>query len=129
MSQRELIHSYRHILRNLIRGVNYAGKARAVAVKQLRAAYRDPNGVYDAEGVKRTVWFLKAAARNNGIEHKILKNLIEVRRINEEKYSDWRASLRKETRTSYVTFYLSGDVLTLADPGRSTKTRHSSITT
>lgn len=95
MSQTEILHSYRHILRNLIRGVNDVRKARNVATKQLRLAYRDPDGVYDAEATRRTVWFLKAAAQQNGIEHKILKNLIEVRRRREEKQGDWNAALRK----------------------------------
>ena len=96
MSQK-VIHSYRHILRNLIHGINHATKARTVAVKQLRAAYKDPHSVYDEEGIKRTVWFLKEAARTTGIEHKILKNLIEVRRIKEERYENWAATLRKNS--------------------------------
>lgn len=95
MSQTEILHSYRHLLRSLIRGVNDARKARHVATKQLRLAYRDPNGVYDAEATKRTVWFLKAAAKQSGIEHKILKNLIEVRRRRDEKRDDWNAVLKK----------------------------------
>jgi hypothetical protein len=33
----------------------------------------------DPEGVKRTIWFLQAAAKEKGLEHKIVKNLLEVR--------------------------------------------------
>lgn len=96
MSSQEIIHSYRHILRYLLKGVNYATKARVTAVKQLRAAYRDPSSEYDAEGIKRTIWFLKEAAKTNGIEHKILKNLIEVRRTRDQRYASWQTTLRRQ---------------------------------
>lgn len=96
MSQTEILHSYRHLLRNLIRGVNDAKKPRITATQQLRRAFRDPNGVYDPLATKRTVTFLKLAAETNGVEHKILKNLIEVRRRKEEKLGDWKATLRKK---------------------------------
>lgn len=96
MSSTEILHSYRHLYRNLIRGVNDARRARKVAVNQLRLAYRDPKGVYDKKATNRTIGFLKLAAKENGIEHRILKNLIEVRGRREEAAKDWKQVLNKE---------------------------------
>ncbi|KAL7927797.1 hypothetical protein ACQKWADRAFT_13603 [Trichoderma austrokoningii] len=77
--QLDMIHAYRHLYRGLLRAVQYSAPARYVARDQLRAAFRERNAALDHEGVKRTVWFLEAAAREKGLEHKILKNLIKVR--------------------------------------------------
>ncbi|GAO16263.1 hypothetical protein UVI_02000420 [Ustilaginoidea virens] len=79
----ETIHAYRHLYRSLLRAVQYAPPWRYVARDQLRAAFRDPGaGALDAEGAKRTLWFLQAAARERGLEHRVLKNLLRVRLFN-----------------------------------------------
>lgn len=78
MSELEVIHAYRHLLRAGLRAVQYAKPARNVIVNQMREAFREPEATYDAEGAKRTRWFLEAAARSRGLEHRILKNLIQV---------------------------------------------------
>ncbi|KAG5918976.1 hypothetical protein E4U42_006686 [Claviceps africana] len=96
MTTTDIIHAYRHLYRNLLRAVQYAAPARFIARDQLRKAFRHPNPPcsgpspppsaaatvasprLDAEGVKRTIWFLEAAAKERGLEHKILKNLLRV---------------------------------------------------
>ena len=78
MSHQEIIHSYRHLLRALLRAVQFSYPAKPIAVSQLRTAFREKGAVYDANGIKRTRWFLEAAARERGLEHRIVKNLVRV---------------------------------------------------
>ncbi|TVY48367.1 UPF0593 mitochondrial protein [Lachnellula occidentalis] len=76
----ELIHSYRHMYRALLRGVQFSKPARYVARDQLREAYRNgkPSN-FDSRKIERTLVFLDGAARETGLEHKILKNLLLTR--------------------------------------------------
>ena len=77
MSSREILHAYRHLYRELLRAVRFATPARYTARDQIRKAFRQP-GEFDQAGLKRTIWFLKAAAKETGMEHKILKTLLRV---------------------------------------------------
>ncbi|ROT40252.1 DUF1763-domain-containing protein [Sodiomyces alkalinus F11] len=81
MSREEIIHAYRHLYRGLLHAVQFATKGRFVARDQLRRAFRDKNATFDREAVKRTIWFVEAAARERGLEHKILKNLIKTNSV------------------------------------------------
>ncbi|KAG6022190.1 hypothetical protein E4U41_002298 [Claviceps citrina] len=85
MTTTDIIHAYRHLYRSLLRAVQYASPARYIARDQLRRAFREgqqqqaaPSLRLNTEGVKRTVWFLEAAARERGLEHRIVKNLLRV---------------------------------------------------
>ncbi|KAL6860405.1 hypothetical protein ACO1O0_004433 [Amphichorda felina] len=98
-ANQDIIHAYRRLYRGLLRGVQYARPARFIARDQLRAAFREPGATLDAEGVKRTVWFLEAAAKERGLEHSILKNLIEVQRKRARSPPEWRKSLRESQTT------------------------------
>ncbi|KAL2259088.1 hypothetical protein VTK26DRAFT_7370 [Humicola hyalothermophila] len=73
-----IIHAYRHLLRAGLRAVQFAQPARSTLVRTLRAGFRDPRGTFDAERARRTVWFLNAAAQQRGLEHRIVKNLLQV---------------------------------------------------
>ncbi|TVY29704.1 hypothetical protein LHYA1_G000946 [Lachnellula hyalina] len=76
----ELIHSYRHMYRALLRGVQFSKPARYVARDQLREAYRNGKpGNFDNAKIQRTLEFLDGAAKETGLEHKILKNLLLTR--------------------------------------------------
>lgn len=75
----EIIHAYRRLHRTLLQAVQHARPARFVARDALRSAFRDPKAEFDKEGIKRTVWFLEAATKERGLEHRVLKNLIDVR--------------------------------------------------
>ncbi|KAF4955111.1 hypothetical protein FSARC_11937 [Fusarium sarcochroum] len=88
-SKTQIIHTYRHMYRNLMQAVQHTNPARWVARDQLRAAFREPGAVFDEKASKRTIWFLEAAVKESGMEHKILKNLIRVNRFRyrRKKYS------------------------------------------
>ncbi|KAF4462994.1 complex 1 [Fusarium albosuccineum] len=83
----EIVHAYRHLYRSLLKAVQYATPSRFIALEQLRTAFRDRGATFDPRGVKRTIWFLEAAAKERGMEHKILKNLLFVhsRRFSQRK--------------------------------------------
>ncbi|CAI4218201.1 unnamed protein product [Parascedosporium putredinis] len=83
MATQDIIHAYRHLYRGLLRAVQYSVPARYVARDQLRRAFREDaaGGVAaapDKDAIRRTIWFLDAAAKERGLEHKILRNLLKV---------------------------------------------------
>lgn len=79
MSNQEIIHAYRHLYRAALRAVCYSQPASTVARNQLRGAFRHKHATFDERAIRRTVWFLKNAAKDTGIEHKIVKNLLFVK--------------------------------------------------
>lgn len=93
-----ILHAYRRLYRSLLQAVQYATPARYVARDQLRAAFREPDAALDPEGVKRTVWFLQAASKERGLEHKILKNLIEVQGRRVSAALPWPRALSESRR-------------------------------
>ncbi|GKU15770.1 complex 1 protein [Fusarium langsethiae] len=90
-STTQISHAYRSLYRNLLRAVQYSSPARFVARDQLRRAFREPAATYDERGIKRTNWFLEAAAKEKGMEHRILKNLLRVQhmRFRKKRYSSY----------------------------------------
>lgn len=78
MSNTDLIHAYRHLYRSVLQAVQYSTPARYTARDLLRTGFRQANGRFDKEAAKRTVWFFKAAAKETGIEHKIVRNLLKT---------------------------------------------------
>lgn len=90
MSNTEIIHAYRHLYRELLRAVRYATPARYTARDALRRAFREPRR-FNSQEVERTRWFLSAAAKEAGLEHRILKNLLYVSWYrNEDSKMLWR---------------------------------------
>lgn len=79
MSQQQIIHAYRHLYRASLQAVCYSQPASTVVRDQLRSEFRARDGVFDERAIKRTIWFLKNAAKYSGIEHKIVKNLLFVK--------------------------------------------------
>ncbi|KAH7407565.1 hypothetical protein BKA64DRAFT_423500 [Cadophora sp. MPI-SDFR-AT-0126] len=73
----ELIHAYRQLYRGLLHAVQFSKPSRYLARDQLRNAFRngDPAS-FDHQKVTRTVEFLKYAAQERGLEHRIVKNLL-----------------------------------------------------
>lgn len=83
MAPVEVIHAYRLLYRRLLQAVQYSKPARFTARDQLRRAFREERpsageAGLDTEGIKRTVWFLEAAARERGMEHRILRALLRT---------------------------------------------------
>lgn len=74
-----IIAAYRDILRRSYKAVAYAQPARTVVRNLLRTKFRDPNGHMDSSRLRRTGWFLHNAATENGLEHRIVKNLLLVK--------------------------------------------------
>lgn len=75
-ASKEIIHAYRQLYRGLLHAVQFSKPSRYLARDQLRIAFRrgDPAS-FDQQKIIRTVEFLKYAARERGLEHKIVKNL------------------------------------------------------
>jgi hypothetical protein len=90
MSNVEILHAYRRLLRSGLRAVQFSKPARYLLRDQLREAFRDQEAKFNPEGIRRTVWFLNAAAQERGLEHKIVKNLLRVK---------WERSRLNVTRT------------------------------
>lgn len=103
----EIIHAYRTLLRSSLRAVQFSKPARYVVQRRVREAFeKGTPEAYDAEAVRRTVWFLKAAAEERGLEHKIVKNLVRVawERVRGPNRPGWRSSVRRaeSRRLRYV---------------------------
>jgi hypothetical protein len=92
-----LTHAYRHLYRNLLRAVQYSSPARYIVRDQVRQAFRDPNGTLDPEAYKRTVWFLKAATKETGLEHKIIKNLVRMHHSRNFHLKSWAMTARDQS--------------------------------
>ncbi|KAK3488361.1 hypothetical protein B0T13DRAFT_451815 [Neurospora crassa] len=99
MSNQELVHAYRHLLRWSLRAVQFSKPARFVVRDTLRAAFRDKNGTFEPSRVKSTLWFLESAATYVGVEHKIIKNLVHVRYIQNKSTGPWR--IRAQTLSKF----------------------------
>ncbi|KAI5928273.1 hypothetical protein F4810DRAFT_186258 [Camillea tinctor] len=78
MTEKNIIHAYRHLYRDLLRAVHYSKPARFTVLYQLRAAFRDREATYNEQVVTRTREFLKSAIEVRGIEHCVLKNLLLI---------------------------------------------------
>ncbi|KAH6722181.1 hypothetical protein BKA61DRAFT_467353 [Leptodontidium sp. MPI-SDFR-AT-0119] len=75
----DLIHAYRQLYRGLLHAVQYSKPARYLARDQLRNAFRkgDPAS-FDQQKVTRTIEFFKYAAEEKGLEHRIVKTLLQT---------------------------------------------------
>ncbi|KAG4432633.1 hypothetical protein IFR05_011886 [Cadophora sp. M221] len=75
----ELIHAYRQLYRGLLHAVQYSKPARYLARDQLRNAFRKGEPAsFDQQKVTRTIEFLKYAAEEKGLEHRIVKTLLHT---------------------------------------------------
>ena len=91
----EIVHAYRHLYRGLLRAVQFSSPARYAARDRLRAAFRDGAAAWDAEGAKRTLWFVEAAARERGLEHRLLKNLLAMAVAERRRPGNWKRGLQE----------------------------------
>lgn len=118
MSQQQIIRAYRHLYRASLRAVCYSQPASTVARDQLRSEFRARDGVFDERAIKRTIWFLKNAAKYSGIEHKVVRNLLFVRwwkkHAGQLDRPTWKALADgKGPKTQYVLIFLSSGLLEL----------------
>jgi hypothetical protein len=79
-STRGILIGYRRLYRYGLRAVHYSKPARFVLRDVLRRAFRTESAlVYDEVKVQNTLQFFDLAAREQAIEHRILKNILHVR--------------------------------------------------
>lgn len=79
MSQQEIIYAYRHLLRQGLRAIQFSKPARFTLRDRIRLAFRKGSASdFDAKRIKNTLEFLQNATKENGLEHKIVKNLMFV---------------------------------------------------
>ena len=79
MSQQAIIHAYRHLYRHSLRAIQFSKPARFTLRDRLRLAFRRGYASdFEPQKVQNTIEFLQYAAKENGLEHKILKNLLFV---------------------------------------------------
>lgn len=79
MSKQEIVHAYRHLYRHGLRAVQYSKPARYTLRDRIRRAFRKglPTD-YDPQKVENTIELLQYATKENGMEHKIVKNLLFI---------------------------------------------------
>ncbi|PMD45042.1 DUF1763-domain-containing protein [Hyaloscypha variabilis F] len=86
-SPQEVTHAYRHLYRGLLRAVQFSKPARYVARDQLRRAFRTEHpSSFNQEKIDRTVEFLGFAAKEAGLEHRIVRNLLHTAYWEQKKY-------------------------------------------
>ena len=93
-SRIEIIQAYRRLYREGLHAVQYASPARHILRCQLDQAFRESGAEdFDAQKIENTLLFLKYAAKEKGIEHRILKTLLHVR---------WHDMQLAKQRSEYV---------------------------
>ena len=79
-SSTEIIQAYRQLYREGLHAVQYAAHARHILKCQLNQAFRQSKAEdFDTQKIKNTILFLKCAAKEKGVEHRMLKTLLHVR--------------------------------------------------
>jgi hypothetical protein len=77
MSRQEILHAYRHLLRQSLRAIRFSSPARYTLRDRLRLAFRKGNASdFSLPKINNTLEFLEYATVENGLEHKIVKNLL-----------------------------------------------------
>ena len=86
----ELIHAYRRLYRGLLHAVQYSMPARLIARDTLRDAFRRGDAsTFNQHKIERTVEFLRLAAQETGLEHKLVKNLLHAKYWRSQKVSGY----------------------------------------
>jgi hypothetical protein len=79
MANEAVVHAYRHLYRQSLRAVQFSKPARYTLRDRLRLAFRKGSAQdFEPSKVQNTLEFLQYATRENGLEHKIIKNLLFV---------------------------------------------------
>ena len=78
-TSQEIVRSYRRIYRHAMYAVQYASPAKYTLRILLENAYRTGNAAdFNAQKFNNTITFLEGAAKEKGLEHRILKNLLHT---------------------------------------------------
>lgn len=80
MTDKRILQAYRNLYRNALLATHRSTPAKYVVRETIRKAFRiEPAHNFNPQRVKNTEEFLKRAEQDNGMEHRILKNLVHVR--------------------------------------------------
>lgn len=77
-SKQAFIKAYRDLYKTSLQVIQYARPERYTLRNHLRNAFRAKDRVFDPARIANTLEFLDHAAKVNGLEHKIVKNLLHV---------------------------------------------------
>lgn len=79
MSRADVVNAYRQLYKHSLRAVQFSKPARYTIRSRLRECFRKGSAQdFNQARVDNTVEFLKAATREKGLEHKIVKNLTHL---------------------------------------------------
>lgn len=79
MTSQEIVHAYRALLRQSLRAIQFSKPARFTLRDRLRLAFRNGTAAdFDSRKIDNTLEFLRYATVENGLEHKIVKNLLHI---------------------------------------------------
>ena len=77
--RQDIVRSYRRLYRHALHAVRYSSPARYTIKYVLDGAFRKGRVAdYDPHKVSNTLTFLEGAAKETGLEHQILKNLLHT---------------------------------------------------
>ena len=78
-STEAVVHAYRNLYRHGLRAVQYTVPQRYTIRDRLRRAFREsPRSDFEQPRIDNTIELFKAAARDTGVEHRLIKNLCRV---------------------------------------------------
>ena len=78
-SREQILASYRNIYRCALQAVQYSSPARYTVQALLENAYRTGKAAdFDNQRIDNTLIFLHGAAKEKGLEHRIVKNLLHT---------------------------------------------------
>ncbi|KAH8687829.1 hypothetical protein BGZ60DRAFT_363362 [Tricladium varicosporioides] len=109
-TQIQIAYAYRHLYRGLLKAVQYSKPARYTALDQLRKSFRNEDpATFDQVKINTTLEFLTGAARETGLEHKILRNLLLVKywQKHQSLPRDWRGTAKDMKNTALVNYELT----------------------
>ena len=79
VSNKAIIHAYRDLYRHGLRAVQYTVPQRYIIRDRLRRAFRESSpSDFEQPRIDNTIELFKAAAKDTGIEHRLIKNLCHV---------------------------------------------------
>jgi hypothetical protein len=97
---RNITHAYRALYRTGLHAVRYSRPARYVIRDRLRRAFRDSDAKdFEPRRIANTILFLKAAARDRGLEHRVVKSLCHVWYMEQEQWKRRSQLASKHSKT------------------------------
>lgn len=78
----QIIQAYRNLHKQALIAVNYSSPSRVILRNRIRKAFRNGHvSDFDSVRIRNTIQFLRGAAYNHTLEHKVLMSLTHVWRM------------------------------------------------